>query len=304
MISKIDVKSIFSIDVFVHRVDYKNVFLAACKLNLYVDQHSRKIVNVTRKQQTILIKSFGTLLFLVYYRENFFFCQISTSTLLEIFTFDQNNDRYYQQLIQLAEQYVCQQTLLPVKFRFKLSSIQTFLSTIFLEIGRLFINNRHFHSFDLNDRLYFLKYQFKYILIFCSSIILHQSHLCDYQAFQQSIELLFDRMIFHRNHLFHIDIIYRKLSLQMISFCLLNFDYSSDNIRNRIYLKRMFNFYIELLSKYLLDVYDEKQQIKYLVNFNRCLFQLIDDVIRLETKQTFFDLINFVIQDIENKLIR
>jgi hypothetical protein len=59
------------------------------------------------------------------------------------------------------------------------------------------------------------------------------------------------------------------------------------------------NLYIELAWRYLVYVYDDKQAIIYFSNLIRYLLMVINNIILIQDKKTFVDMINFVIEQTE-----
>ncbi len=209
--------------------------------------------------------------------------------------------------LSLAERFISQQNILPIKLRFKCGSINEFLLSIFAKVKLLFEKNPDFISLYSHDRSILLYRQMKYITIISSSFIVQQSNLFDYQGFNKGIENLFGNVIITENKLLYFDIPFFKLSLAII--CFSSFDYIIyENIptKNLINMKKILeiqNLYIELAWRYLVYVYDDKQAIIYFSNLIRCIFTAINNIILIQDKKAFVDMINVVIEQTEQSFI-
>jgi len=209
--------------------------------------------------------------------------------------------------LSLAERFISQQNILPIKLRFKYRSINEFLLSIFAKVQLLFEKNPDFISLYSHDRSILLYRQMKYITIISSSFIIQQSNLFDYQGFNKGIENLFGNVVIIENKLLYFDIPFFKLSLAII--CFSSFDYIIyENIptKNLINMKKILeiqNLYIELAWRYLVYVYDDKQAIIYFSNLIRCIFTAINNVILMQDKKAFVDMINVIIEQTEQSFI-
>ncbi len=205
--------------------------------------------------------------------------------------------------LSLAERFISQQNILPLKLRFKCRSVNEFLSLLFAKVQLLFEKNPDFISLDSNDRSILLYRQIKYITIISSSFIIQQSHLFDYQGFNKAIENLFGTVIITANKLLCFDIPFLKLSLAII--CFSSFDYTiyenipSENLINMKKILEIQDMYIELAWRYLVYVYDDKQAIIYFSNLIQYLLMVTNNIILIQDKNPFLDMINLVIKQTE-----
>jgi len=205
--------------------------------------------------------------------------------------------------LSLAERFISQQNILPLKLRFKCGSVNEFLSSLFAKAQLLFEKNPDFVSLHSNDRSILLHRQMKYITIISSSFIAQQSHLFDYPAFNKAIETLFGTIILSTNKLLSFDIPFLKLTLAIISFS--SFDYTiyenipTENLINMKQILQIQDTYIELAWRYLIYVQDDKQAIIYFSNLIRCILAVIDNIILIQDKKTFTDMINIIIEQTE-----
>ncbi len=207
-----------------------------------------------------------------------------------------------QNAFSLAERFIAQQNILPIKLRFKYKSVHDFLSSLFAKGQFLFENNPDFHSLDPQDRSFLIYRQMKYLTIISSLFIAQQSHLFEYPAFNEAIETFFGRIVTNTNKLFRFDIPFLKLALAIISFS--SFDYTiNENLTNPKRILRIQDMYIELTWRYLVYVYDDKQAIICFSNFIRCISTAISDVVLMKEKKNLTDMINVIIERTEQAFI-
>ena len=211
-----------------------------------------------------------------------------------------------QNVLSLAEQFIAQQNILPLKLRFKCGSVQDFLSALFGKAQSLFNQNPDFRSLHPEDRSLLLHRQMKYLIILSSSFIAQQSHLFAYPAFNKATETLFGTCVITTNKLLCFDVPFVKLALGMI--CFSSYDYTIDgnlptphltNIKRIVEVQDM---YIELAWRYLIYVYDDKQAISYILNLSHCILRVINDVVLMEDQKTFLEMMNIVIERTQRSL--
>jgi len=206
--------------------------------------------------------------------------------------------------VSLAERFISQQNILPLKLRFKCRSVNDFLSSIFAKAQLLFEKNPDFFSLYSHDRSILLHRQMKYIIIISLSFIVQQSHLFDYPAFNKAMETLFGTIIIIANKLLCFDIPFLKLALAIISFS--SFDYTiyenipTENLTNIKTILQIQDIYIELAWRYLVYVYDDKQATICFSNLIRCILTVIGNIILLQDEKVFTDMMNVVVQRTEH----
>lgn len=213
-----------------------------------------------------------------------------------------------QTTLSLAERFISEQNILPLKLRFKCASVHHLLASLFAQAQSFFEKNFHFRSLCSHDRSFLLRRQMKYLILLSSSFIVQRSYLFDYPAFNKAIESLFDRVVFVANDLFSFDVPLVKLSLAMM--CFSSFDYTiyecipTHNLTDMGSVVRLQDAYAELIWRYLTYAYDDVKAVKCFSNLVRCLVSVIDDVIMLRERKTFTDMVNVVIDQTEQSFIR
>jgi hypothetical protein len=126
-------------------------------------------------------------------------------------------------VLSLAERFLSEQNILPLKLRFKCGSVQEFIGFISSKIQYLFGKNPHFRVLYSHDRSILLHRQMKYLILSSLSLIVQQSYLFDYSVFTKAIETLYGKIIFINNSF---DILFMKLSFLII--CFSSYDYTID----------------------------------------------------------------------------
>lgn len=205
--------------------------------------------------------------------------------------------------VSLTERYLSSQNILPIKLRFKCSSVEKFLQILFNQTQRIFIDHPHWYLLSSNDRSILLRHQMPYLILLSSSLIIHRSHLFDHPAFQKTIENLFGNFLFLHNDLFTLDIPVVKFSLAMI--CFTSFDYPMDtshSLMDRSSIVRIEHLYAEIIWRYLTSTYSNEKAVKYFLGLIETFLILIDRVVQLSDRTIFFDMVKIVIDQTEQSL--
>jgi hypothetical protein len=210
----------------------------------------------------------------------------------------------------LAEHFVCEQNILPLKLRFKYSSVCEFIISLIRESRFLDEKNPDFMSLSSHDRSILLHSSTKYITILSASFTGRQTHLLDYPSLLQSTEILigstamtlikrlFDQLDF--------DIIFIKLILSILSFSTTNYSiYTNTDPINLINIKMIIHThdkYIELAWRYLLCKYNYHQAVIYFSKLINCLFTLNAILVKVHEEKSFTDIINSIVDQTKRTL--
>jgi hypothetical protein len=211
----------------------------------------------------------------------------------------------------IAEQFVHEQNLLPLKLRFKNASVMNFIKTILDGSQLLYKSNQDFLSLSANDRSILLYNTIKHTASFSSTTVCQQVRLLRHPAFYNAIELISNASMIPTimciERLFDFDMIIKKLVLAILAFsttnCTIYSDSSTGNLSDLKQILRIQDTYIELIWRYLLYKYDHKQAVICFSNLIRCLFAVHDVIIRGCEIQWFTDKIDSLIQQTEQTLI-
>lgn len=187
-----------------------------------------------------------------------------------------------------AENFLREQLILPIKFRFKTSVVRQFLLTLSRKSRLLFEENLDYLNLCAEDRLNVLRNSQIPFKVFSTLSIIRQCHFLDQTGFFQSNVNLFGWKLsdLMKNFLdqFDSDLNLMKLIFLMILFSNINgkICFYSQNIR-QIHEK-----YIELIWKYLLSKSSYHQTVMFFSNLPRCLitFQNILDTFHQDKSLT------------------
>jgi hypothetical protein len=202
--------------------------------------------------------------------------------------------------VSLAERFISEQNILPLKLRFKCRLVSEFISSLFNIVQLLFEKNRDFFTLCPIDRSILQRCQMKYVAIISSSFIAQQSHLFEYPAFYKAIETIFQANLILKNKytLFSFDIPFLKLALAIITFA--TFDYTiHEHLIDIKPIIKIQHSYIELAWRYLVYTYDDKQAIVSFSNLIRCILTVNDSIILMRDNQNFIDMIDGVVKRTE-----
>lgn len=204
----------------------------------------------------------------------------------------------------LTEHFLCEQTTLPLKLRFKYSSVRKFISSLIRENRLLFEENPDFVSLCPQDRSTLLHCSTKYTTILSASFIGRQTCLFDYPAFLQSIEVLVGSttaiLIKRLIDQLDFDITFIKLVLSILSFSTTRYtNYTnivSNNSINSETMIQLHDAYIELAWRYLIYKYDYHQTVIYFSRLVSCLFTLDTILVKVYEEKSFTKVTNAVVE--------
>lgn len=199
----------------------------------------------------------------------------------------------------LAERYLSSQNILPIKHRFKSSSVEYFLQTLFNQTRKIFIENPHFYRLSSHDYSIILHHQMPYLILLSSSFIINQSHLFNHPGFAKTIENLFGKFLFLHNDLFTLDIPVVKFSFAML--CFVSFDYTIDISHSWMDMSsivRIEHLYADIIWRYLISTYSHEKAVKYFLSLIQTFLVLIDRIVHLPDQSIFFQMVKIVIEKI------
>ncbi|CAF4112107.1 unnamed protein product [Rotaria sordida] len=211
----------------------------------------------------------------------------------------------------IGEHYMFEQNNLPLKFRFKTTSITELYQKIFDGAQLLYKNNRDFLSLSVNDRSTLFRSTLPYIAGLSTNFIVRKIGLTNYPAYFDTVEIITHPSIISaaRHLAYHLkfDIIIMKLFLVILSFSTFKHTvYSyipSDNLSDIKQILHIQDTYIELAWKYLLYKYNHEQAVKCFSDLIRCTFVIHDAIVKAQDIQWFTNAIDSITQQIEQTLI-
>lgn len=213
--------------------------------------------------------------------------------------------------ILLAQYFLCEQTALPLKLRFKYSAVREFLTSLLTKTRLLFEKNSHFLSLCSHDRSNMLHISTIYITIFSALFIVRQSRLLDQSGFLQSIEAFFgSTMIDNIKRLIgqlDFDLTFIKLIFSILSLSTTNYtiykNIDANNLGDMKTIIQTHDKYIELAWKYLSNKYDYCHTVTCFSRLVNCLFTLNNILIELYKEKFFTDIIDCVIEQTKQTLV-
>ncbi len=212
--------------------------------------------------------------------------------------------------ISIGERFMNEQSLLPLKMRFKSAPMIEFIQKILFESQLLYTNNRDFLSLSVNDRSFLLHNTLKYVASLSSNFIIHTVGLMNYPAYYTAVEMISHPSVVdaakHIANRLDFDIVIMKLFLSILSFSTINYTVYSNtspvNLSNINDVLRIQNTYIELLWQYLLYQDNFEGAVKCLSELIRCFLAIHDSVVVTYDVQWLTDAVQSLIQQTEQTL--
>ena len=190
-----------------------------------------------------------------------------------------------------ARKYIREQTSLPAKLRFKLTSISGLFELILSGVELFFKSNHHYLSLCSHDRSILLRSAMESAGSFGSVLIFRELRFFDQPGVLESIETLYGTIAKNLTtrllHEVDRDITFVKLGIAMFAFSTTNCSsYTTMGLNHLTNIKeilRIQNMYVEIAWKYLVYKYSYAQAVKCFINFIRCF--LMVNSITVETHQ-------------------
>jgi hypothetical protein len=211
----------------------------------------------------------------------------------------------------IAQQFMNEQNLLPLKLRFKSTAIMNFIKTIAGGTQVLYNGNQDFLSLSADDRSVLLNTTMKHTGNFLSNTVFQKVRLLDHPAFHTAIGLIANPsaipVTIRLGRLLDFDVVVEKVVLDILVFSTTNYTTYSKSPATKLSdpqkILHIQNKYIELTWRYLLYKYDEKQAVICFSNLIRCLFALHDLIIRTCEIEWYKGMIDDLIRQTEQTLI-
>ncbi|CAF1410807.1 unnamed protein product [Rotaria sordida] len=209
-----------------------------------------------------------------------------------------------------VENYMHKQNTLPVKLRFKSESMIEMIHMSYSGSELLYNKNQDFLSLSSHDRSNLLRSTMKYTTTASLNFIYYKVGLMNFQGYYDAIELISHPSIMViakrlANHL-DFDIIVKKLFLAILSFSTMDYTFYSNNppinLSNIKQILHIQNTYIELIWRYLIYKYNDKQAIICFSNLLRCLFIMNEGIVEAQDVQWFTNKMDSLVEQIEQNL--
>ncbi|CAF1394814.1 unnamed protein product [Rotaria sordida] len=204
-----------------------------------------------------------------------------------VYCFDENSGYAF------VENFIEEQNRLPLKLRFKYSSVYDLFKSMMGNIQLVFEKNRDFLSLSRHDRTTLLRTTAEFTTSIGGMFTLRQYKLFDYPPFYESAEIIFHptAAIFIKRVIDQLDPdnTFIKLILSILAFSTINYTMYKENIQiNLTNIKAILpiqDMYIDLTWRYLLYKYGHHQAAIRLSNLVKCLFAAIDAIIEAHESQ-------------------
>ena len=206
-----------------------------------------------------------------------------------------------------VDRFIHDQNALPVKLRFKHSSVSDFFTSMAGKVQLVFEKNRDHLSLSSHDRSTLLLNTVEYTASLGGMFILQQAQLLDYPSFYQSIEMIFRpaaaAFIKCAINQLDPDVTFIKIIFAVLSFSTINYTiYTKSSSINPTNIKAILPIqdrYTELTWRYLLHKYGHHQAVQRFSNLIRCLFRVNDSIVEAHQSQQFTEIIDSVVKQIE-----
>ncbi len=209
-----------------------------------------------------------------------------------------------------VERFIQDQTALPLKLRFKHSSVNDFFTSMLSNVQLTFEKNRDFLLLSFHDRSILLRNTAEYTSSIGGMFLMRQAHLFDHPSFYNSAEIIFrpSAVACTRRVIDQLDSdnTFIKLVFVILAFSTMNYTiYSKSATVDLINIKAILpiqDMYTELVWRYLLHKYDHYEAVMRFSNLIRCLLQVNNAIVEAHQSRQFNEIIECVIKKTEEKL--
>ncbi|CAF1553094.1 unnamed protein product [Rotaria sordida] len=209
-----------------------------------------------------------------------------------------------------VERFIDEQNRLPLKLRFKYSSVNHFFILMMSKVQRVFERNRDFLLLSPHDRTILLESTAEYTATIGGMFLLHQAKLLNDLTFFKSAEIIFPPsvMFFAQRVIdqFDSDDTFIKLVLTILAFSTINYTVYRKNIpinlTNITTILPIQDMYTDLTWRYLLYKYGHHEAVIRFSNLLRCLFSVSETIVEAHKTQQFIDIIDYVVEQTEQTL--
>ncbi|CAF1092657.1 unnamed protein product [Rotaria sp. Silwood1] len=209
-----------------------------------------------------------------------------------------------------VERFLEEQNRLPLKLRFKHSSVQHFFISLLSKVQLVFEKNRDCLLLSQHDRTILLESTVEYTATIGGMFLLCQARLLDDLSFVKSAEMIFQpsaivciKRVIDR---FDSDVTFIKLILAILAFSTISYTVyrknTQSNLTNIKAILSIQDMYTDLAWRYLLYKYGHHQAVIRFSNLLRCLFSVSEVIVEAHEAQQFTDIIDYVVEQTEEAL--
>jgi hypothetical protein len=210
----------------------------------------------------------------------------------------------------IGERFILDQTVLPIKLRFKCGAMFELIQMIVDGTQSLYKNNQDFISLCADDRSLLLHNTLAHTANISTNYVFYKVGLMNYPAYYNFVQT-----ITHEDVLpaamriagrLNFDIIVIKLFLAILSFSTIGYTVYSNsppiNLKNIKQILSIQNTYIELTWQYLIYKYNFQQTVKCFSDLIRCVFAIDEIIVKAREVQWAIDIFDSLIQQTEQTL--
>ncbi len=209
-----------------------------------------------------------------------------------------------------VQRYIHDQNSLPVKLRFKCSSVRDFLTVVKSKIQQGFEKNRDLLSLSSHDRTILLRATVQYTSSIGGMFTLRQHQLFNDESFYQSAEMIFRprSAIVTRRIIDQLDPddTFIKLMFAIIAASTIKCTiYTKSDVTNLTDINAILsiqNTYVELAWRYALYKYGHYHTVIRFSNLIRCLLFVNDVMVEANESQQFRKMLDTVTAQVEQDL--
>lgn len=212
--------------------------------------------------------------------------------------------------ISVADRFVREQNVLPLKSRFKVTPVNDFITSLVGTAHLLFEKNADFLSLSSFDRAHLLRGRVQYVGGIGACFLMHTMGLYTNPGFSRTVKHIYGLATFEGSHRTGAqadsDLVFMKLVFAIVLFS--TFDYTvyagqpSVHFENLRCILKLQDTYIELAWRYLLYKYDHCQAVRCFAKAVRCIFALIDGHVGVDRCEHFTQMVDHVVKQVEGTL--
>jgi len=207
--------------------------------------------------------------------------------------------------------YMHEQNVLPIKLRFKPTSMMNFFLSAVERVQALYTNNQDSRCLSADDLSTLIQSTMKHTGSLFLNLIIHQIGLTRQDVFYGNMETMVNaRTASAINRIqdrLEFDVVVMKLILAILSFSTVKLTvYPQTLARNLGNIKQVLciqDLYIELTWRYLLYRYDSKHAIVCFSNLIRCLFAVHHGIVIEENLEWYDEKIDSMIEETKKTLV-
>ena len=207
-------------------------------------------------------------------------------------------------ILSYVQQFLQEQTSLPIKLRYKIASWNVLFGSILHGIGLFFKLNNNFLSLCSDDPSNLLRYAMENAGSVTVALVLREIPLFDYLEMTESVSINLTKYLPKE---IACDVTFIQLSIAMFVFSIMNCTGYSDNgleqLTSRQDIFRIQGLYAEVTWKYLLYKYDHTQAVICFISFVKSLLFINHVIIEIHQSEQHKRMIGNLIEKINQQVV-